>query len=195
MEIPSVWKEEINKALIAYTKSAIQIVRNGSPYDLPIYIRQPDENLKIEKYPCVTWYNTMDLHDTYRTDITRQTYYNPETNKATQYYKATSYSIYYQLDFWAKLWGDIDLMTRAWIRSLPAFGNGKFFNLPVTDSLGNETTVFCAEKDILRRRDTYTDGQKQCHSTIVYAISGYLGREYEETEAVHAFDLETDAIN
>ena len=181
MIIPSVWKEEINKALIEYTKKVIQFERNGAPYDLPVQIRKPEESLKIERYPCVTWYNLMDLNNAYRTDNVLHHDYNSDTGEVTDYYLPTPYDMYYQLDFWAKTWGDIDVMSQKWLQALPPYSRGIFFNLPVVDSCGTETSVLCIQKDILRRRDTYTEGQKMCHSTMTYNIQGYLGREYEST--------------
>ena len=180
MEIASVWKEEVNNALMKYTKEAVHFKRNGEWYKLPVQMRKPDESLKTESYPCITWYNLMDIQNVYRTDNVKHKYINPETGTVTEYYLPIPFDMYYQLDFWGKLFGDVDAMTQAWIASLPPFSRGEFFNLPVVDSMGNKTSVLCKQKDILRRRDTLTSGDQLYHSTITYAIQGHIGRDYQE---------------
>lgn len=184
MKTPTVWKEEVNKALIEYTRKAVQFTRNGALYVPPVQMRKPDESLKLERYPCITWYNLMDLPNVYRTDNVPHNVYNSDTKSVATVYSPIPYDMYYQLDFWAKNWGDIDIMTQKWSESLPPFSRGLFFNLPVVDSNGDETSVLCLQKDILRRRDTLTDGQKLLHSTVTYGIQGYIGREYSESKDV-----------
>lgn len=180
MEVASVWKDEINRALMVYTQKAVVLDRNGSPYKVPVQMRKPDETLKLEAYPCITWYNLMDLSNTDRTDNVEYTYVNKETKEAINYYLPIPFDMYYQIDFWGKTWTDVDNMSKKWLQSLPPYSRGKFFNLPVRNSIGNLTSVLCIQKDILRRRDTLTQGDKDIHTTITYSIQGYLGRTYNE---------------
>lgn len=180
MEVASVWKDEINRALMVYTQKAVVLERNGSLYKVPVQMRKPDETIKLETYPCITWYNLMDLSNTDRTDNVEYTYVNKETKEAINYYLPMPFDMYYQIDFWGKTWTDVDNMSKKWLQSLPPYSRGKFFNLPVRNSIGNLTSVLCIQKDILRRRDTLTQGDKDIHSTITYSIQGYLGRIYNE---------------
>lgn len=194
VEVASVWKEEINKALMLYTKSVVKIEREGKPYEVPVQMRKPDESLKIEKYPCITWYNTLDRVNVYRTDNVERTYYNPETGEVVNYFPPEPVDLFYRIDFWAKLWGDIDAMTMKWLQALPPYSRGAYFNLPVIDSLGNKTSVLCIQRESLRRSDTLTEGQKLLRSTMTYRIQGYLGREYKEhDDVILSVDVETES--
>ena len=183
-EAPSVWKEEVNLALIDYTKKILTYERCGKPFTPHVQMRKPLESIKFEAYPCVTWYNIMDLPNVYRTDnLEHPVEYNRETGKIKMAYTPTPYDMYYQIDFWGRNWGDIDEMSMVWLQSLPPYSRGIYFNLPVIDSLGNKTSVLCVQKDVLRRRDTLTDGDRIFHSTMEYSIQGYLGSRYgEESE-------------
>lgn len=174
---PSVWHEEVNAGLIAYAKQHIKCHGSGGEIITPpATMRKPDEELKKQSFPCVTFYNTMDLRNVYRTD--NIPHYHKAGKGAVEYYLPFPIDMYYQVDFWAYEFGQIDEMSMSWQQSLPVFSRGKFFNLPVVDTNGKETTVLCIEKDVLRRRDTLTEGIKTLHSTIVYSIQGYLGRDY-----------------
>ena len=183
-ETPSVWKEEINNALIAYTKKVVRWERNGSLFVPHVQMRKPLESIKLEAYPCITWYNLMDLNNAWRTDNVVHTSVDKERGKAVEYYEPIPFDLYYQIDFWGMLWGDIDKMSQLWLQALPPYSRGTFFNLPVVDSLGNKTSVLCKQKDILRRRDTLTDGERIFHSTITYDVQAHLGRRYGEDEEV-----------
>lgn len=186
MRTSTVWKEEVNKGLIKYTQDVFKsFTVGGEPYEISseahtIQVRKPDEDLKIEKHPCITWYNTMDLPSPWRTDNNVKHPYTTSNGVEQTYVLPIPFDMYYQLDFWAKKWGHIDLMTQMWLASLPDYSMGTFFNLPVVDSNGEEMTVLCLQKDILRRRDTLTEGEKILHSTIVYAVQGHIGRDYPE---------------
>ena len=114
MEVASVWKDEINRALMVYTQKAVVLDRNGSPYKVPVQMRKPDETLKLEAYPCITWYNLMDLSNTDRTDNVEYTYVNKETKEAINYYLPIPFDMYYQIDFWGKTWTDVD-NSRSWL--------------------------------------------------------------------------------
>lgn len=180
---PSVWHEEVNAGLIEYAKKYVKCHGNGGTIITPpVMMRKPDEELKKQNFPCITFYNTMDLRNVYRTD--NIPHYHKDDNRVVEYYLPLPIDMYYQVDFWAEHWGQIDEMSKAWQQSLPPFSSGKFFNLPVVDSNGNKVTVLCLEKDILRRRDTLTEGMKTLHSTIVYSIQGYLGRDYPDYDNI-----------
>lgn len=181
MEVASVWKDEINRALMVYTQKAVVLDRNGSPYKVPVQMRKPDETLKLEMHILVLLGIILWTCQTpTRTDNVEYTYVNKETKEAINYYLPIPFDMYYQIDFWGKTWTDVDNMSKKWLQSLPPYSRGKFFNLPVRNSIGNLTSVLCIQKDILRRRDTLTQGDKGIHSTITYSIQGYLGRTYNE---------------
>lgn len=182
---PTVWHAEVNAGLIEYAKKHVRCHGNtGELIVPPAMMRKPDEELKKQNFPCVTFYNTMDLHNVYRTDNIKHKYFDKESGKSTDYYLPFPIDMYYQVDFWAYHWGQIDELSASWLRSLPEYSRGKFFNLPVIDSNGCSGTVLCIEKDILRRRDTLTEGEKTLHSTIVYSVQGYLGRDYPDYDNI-----------
>ena len=51
----SVWFEQVDTALINYIKGIVKLPNsNGVLTSVPVKIRKPDEDFKIEEYPCIT---------------------------------------------------------------------------------------------------------------------------------------------
>ena len=54
----SVWFEQVDTALIDYIKGIVKLPdASGVLTPVPVKVRKPDEDFKIEEYPCITLYN------------------------------------------------------------------------------------------------------------------------------------------
>lgn len=60
----SIWFEEIDTALVKFIKAVIQISdRQGSLVSIPVEVRKPDMDFKIETYPSVSIYNLYSVYE------------------------------------------------------------------------------------------------------------------------------------
>ena len=54
----SVWFEQVDSALISLIQSTVSVYNSqGTLVPVPVKVRKPDEDFKIEEYPCITLYN------------------------------------------------------------------------------------------------------------------------------------------
>lgn len=187
----SVWFEQVDTALINYIKGIVKLPNsNGVLTPVPVKVRKPDEDFKIEEYPCITLYNLYSLRDEVR--------YYPDTvvvetdlerHRAILEKSAIPYSLFYQIDFWARTQSQMNDMTRMWLGYHP----DKSFNLPVKDLSGNDRNSFVLMTDDLKKSDFLTGTQRTFHSVLTYKVwveiderirtEGYLVTEisYPET--------------
>ena len=187
----SVWFEQVDTALINYIKGIVKLPNsNGVLTPVPVKVRKPDEDFKIEEYPCITLYNLYSLRDEVR--------YYPDTvvvetdlerHRAILEKSAIPYSLFYQIDFWARNQSQMNDMTRLWLGYHP----DKSFNLPVKDLSGNDRNSFVLMTDDLKKSDFLTGTQRTFHSVLTYKVwveiderirtEGYLVTEisYPET--------------
>lgn len=164
----SVWFEQVDIALIDYIRSIVKLKdSNGILKPVPVKIRKPDEDFKIEEYPSITLYNLYSVRDEVRyfpdsivvdRDFTR--------NKLIEEKGAIPYNLFYQLDFWSRQQSDMNDMTRIWLGNHP----DKSFNLPVKDMAGNDRDSFVLQTDDLRKSDFLTEHDRTFHSVLTYRV-------------------------
>lgn len=168
MTSESVWFEQVDIALIEYIKGIVKLVdKNGTLSPVPVKIRKPDEDFKIEVYPSITLYNLYSMRDEVR--------YYPDSvvverdevnNKLIEERGAIPYSLIYQLDFWSRQQSDMNDMTRLWLGHHP----DRCFNLPVKDMSGNDRSSFVLMTDDLKKSDFLTENDRTFHSVLTYRI-------------------------
>ena len=186
----SVWFEQVDTALINYIKGIVKLPNsNGVLTPVPVKVRKPDEDFKIEEYPCITLYNLYSKRDEER--------YFPDTvvverdldnNKIIEERSAIPYSLFYQIDFWSRQQSQMNDMTRMWLGHHP----DRCFNLPVKDLSGNNRESFVLMTDDLKKSDFLTDTKRTFHSVLTYRVwveiderirsEGYLITEIPEPE-------------
>lgn len=186
----SVWFEQVDTALINYIKGIVKLPNsNGVLSPVPVKVRKPDEDFKVEEYPCITLYNLYSVRDEVRyfpdkviveRDIDNHTVIEERS--------AIPYSLFYQIDFWSRQQSQMNDMTRMWLGYHP----DKSFNLPVKDLSGNDRDCFVLMTDDLRKSDFLTDISRTFHSSLTYRVwveiderirsEGYLITETPEPE-------------
>lgn len=168
MTSESVWFEQVDTALIDYIKSIVKLKdKQGVFKSVPVKVRKPDEDFKIEEYPSITLYNLYSTRDEVR--------YFPDTvvvardedrNKLIEEKSAIPYSLFYQIDFWSRQQSHMNDMTRLWLGYHP----DKSFNLPVKDMSGNDRDSFVLMVDDLKKSDFLTENDRTFHSVLTYRI-------------------------
>ena len=164
----SVWFEQVDTALINYIKGIVKLPnRNGVLTPVPVKIRKPDEDFKIEEYPCITLYNLYSVRDEERyfsdTVVIDRDFDN---HKLIEEKSAIPYSLFYQIDFWTRQQSQMNDMTRMWLGHHP----DKCFNLPVKDLSGNNRDSFVLMTDNLKKSDFLTDTKRTFHSVLTYKV-------------------------
>ena len=186
----SVWFEQVDTALINYIKGIVKLPNsNGVLAPVPVKIRKPDEDFKIEEYPCITLYNLYSVRDEVRyfpdTVVVER---DPVNHRLIEEKSAIPYSLFYQVDFWSRQQSQMNDMTRMWLGHHP----DKCFNLPVKDLSGNDRDSFVLMTDDLKKSDFLTDTKRTFHSVLTYRVwvelderirtEGYLITEIPEPD-------------
>ena len=156
----SVWFEQVDKALLYYTTELIP--------DIHAFIRKPDEDYKIEKYPCISIYCTgytrnvlryNEFHINYAGREKEGFYLNLEKS-------AVPYDLDYQIDIWTKYQSDMNDITRIWLGNSPE----GYINLPVEDAAGNKRNSFMKQDNTLKKVDIVTGKERIFHTVLTYKI-------------------------
>lgn len=164
----SVWFEQVDTALINYIQGIVKLPNaSGVLTPVPVKIRKPDEDFKIEEYPCITLYNLYSVRDEVRyfpdkVVVER----HPDRNILIEERGAIPYSLFYQLDFWSRKQSQMNDMTRMWLGHHP----DRCFNLPVKDLSGQDRSSFVLMTDDLRKSDFLTETQRTFHSVLTYRV-------------------------
>ena len=164
----SVWFEQVDTALISYISGIVKLPNsNGIPTSVPVKIRKPDEDFKIEEYPCITLYNLYSVRDEVRyfpdKVVVERDY---ENNRLIEERGAIPYSLFYQLDFWSVKQSHMNDMTRIWLGHHP----DRSFNLPVKDLSGQDRSSFVYMTNDLVKSDFLTDNNRTFHSVLTYRV-------------------------
>lgn len=158
----SVWFEQVDTALIDYIQSIVKYQRNP----IPVNVRKPDEDFKVEKYPSMSIYNVFSQLDLERIDSLQVTKSVDKGNYSMVLEKsAVPYNLFYQIDFWAKYQEDMNSMTQQWLGQ-----TGRDFNLPVIDASGKKRSSFVLMTDQLTKSDFIEGTDRVYHSVATYRI-------------------------
>ena len=166
----NVWFEQVDVALISEIKNTV-FHKNQSGILVPledtaIIVRKPEEEFKLETFPCVSIYNLTYGHDPLR--------YNPALVKVGEDTEnhlvileepAVPFNLDYQIDFWSKYQSDMDSMTRTWLMK-----HYRQFNLKVVDDGGAERTCNCLMKGKVTKSDLVLNNERLFHSVIKLQI-------------------------
>ena len=166
----NVWFEEVNIGLLKELKDTIRIKdANGvlvALQDKALIVRKPEEDFKLEVFPCVSIYNLSYRHEPFR--------YNPAPIKVGEDIEnkivvledpAIPFDLTYQIDFWAKYQSDMDTMTRTWLTK-----HFRQFNLTVIDDGGTERTCNCLAQGSIVKSDLVLNKERLFHSIIKLQI-------------------------
>jgi len=165
----SVWFDEVDAGLVNEIRNTVRIQSGGELVELPengIVIRKPEEDFKIETFPCVSIYNRTYWHDPMR-------YYNgqipvgydADKTHVVMEDSAIPYNLSYQLDFWARYQTDMNTMTKTWLSK-----HFRQFNLNVVDSGGVERSCNALTKGSVTKSDLVQGGERLFHSIVNFEI-------------------------
>lgn len=168
MSSESVWFEQVDEALIAYIQNIVKLKNDkGILSPVPVKIRKPDEDFKIETYPSITLYNLYSVRDEVRYNPEPVVISRDEANATLiEEHSAIPYSLYYQIDFWSRLQSHMNDMTRLWLGHNP----DRCFNLPVKDISGNDRSSFVLLTDDLKKSDLLNGTERTFHSMLTYRV-------------------------
>ena len=174
----NVWFEEVYTGLIEELKNTIRIKdANGVSVALPdnaFIIRKPEEEFKFETFPCVSLYVRNYKHEKSRYNSNPVVIARDEATKTvTLEDPAVPYTIFMQIDFWAKYQQDMDCMTRSWLMR-----HFHQFNLKVVDDGGTERTSNCLMQGSVVPSDLVSGGERLFHSVINLQIWVELDDNY-----------------
>lgn len=164
----SVWFEQVDTALINYIQGIVKLPNaSGVLTPVPVKIRKPDEDFKIEEYPCITLYNLYSVRDEVRFFPDKVVVERDhERNKLIEERGAIPYSLFYQFDFWSRLQSQMNDMTRIWLGHHP----DRSFNLPVKDLSGQNRSSFVLQVGDLVKSDSLTEAERTLHSVLTYRV-------------------------
>lgn len=164
----SVWFEQVDTALINYIEGIVKLPdSNGILTPVPVKIRKPDEDFKIEEYPCITLYNLYSVRDEtryFRDKVVVERDY--ERNTLIEERGAIPYNLFYQFDFWSRKQSHMNDMTRMWLGYHP----DRCFNLPVKDLSGQDRSSFVLMVDDLKKLDSLDKTDRTFHSVLTYRV-------------------------
>lgn len=178
----NVWFEEVDTALIQEIQNSIKHKDNNG-IEVPIQniiVRKPEEDFKIEVFPCVSIYNTSYNFDAFRYNPFPKQLEKDIVNKTVELEdSAVPFNLEYQIDFWAKYQTDINDMTRTWF--LKHF---RQFNLDVVDDGGTKRSCNCLRKGNITKSDLIQNKERLFHSIIKYSIWVELDNENHYNKAI-----------
>lgn len=166
----NVWFEEVNIGLLEEIKNTVRIKNSkgvlNALKDEALLIRKPEEDFKLEVFPCVSIYNLSYKHNPVRYNPSPVIIEEDEENKVVVMEDpAVPFNLDYQIDFWAKYQEDMDCMTRTWLSK-----HFRQFNLKVVDDGGVERTCNCLIQGSVVKSDLVLNGERLFHSIIKYQI-------------------------
>ena len=166
----NVWFEEVNIGLLEEIKNTVRIKNSKGVLkalkDEALLIRKPEEDFKLEVFPCVSIYNLSYKHDPVRYNPSPVIIEKDEKNKVVVMEdSAVPFNLDYQIDFWTKYQEDMDCMTRTWLSK-----HFRQFNLKVVDDGGVERTCNCLIQGSVAKSDLVLNGERLFHSIIKYQI-------------------------
>lgn len=166
----NVWFEEVDRGLLNEIRNTVKI-RDMHGVLIPLednqlIVRKPEEDFKIERYPCVSIYNLSEKFDPKRYNsrsvvVSR----NYETKQATLEEPAVPFNLLYQIDFWAEYQEDMNFMTRQWLMK-----HFRQFNLDVVDDGGVKRSCNCIKNENPKKSDLILNKERLFHTIFSYYI-------------------------
>lgn len=174
----SLWFEQIDTAWADYLTSRVKVMDSeGNLVGVPVRIRKPDADFRVEEYPCVTIYNLFTTAAPLRYAADKVVVAR-NGNLCTLEEAAKPFDLSYQIDFWSSLQVDMNQMVGMWLSHY-----WKSFEMPAKNAAGAD--VFCTvmERDAARKMDVFQPNERKLfRTTFTYKVSGYL--DFAEKENV-----------
>lgn len=185
----NVWFEEVDRALIVEVLKTVQTKSGVYIPDKHVIVRKPDEDYKIEVFPCVSIYNTTSEFDYKRYKMYGDTRVSVDEETSTAVYEKASvpYNLSYQLDFWAKKQTEMNVMLRTWL-----YQHSRQFNLDVVDDGGTARNCNVKQSKALSKSDLLLEKQRLFHSIIFYDIWVEIDEELRYTTSIVKGDVHTE---
>ena len=167
----SVWYKEVYEGLKTEIQTSVYYVDETVPSykvldDKQVTVRKPEEDLKFEKYPCVSLYITETNRDLIRYDpnlVPVRT--NSNNHMIVMEEPHQPYTLTCQIDFWAKYQEDMEEMIKTWLEK-----HFRQFNLEVSDDNSKKTTCNCLQKGDIVKSDLVNGKERLFHSIIILEI-------------------------
>lgn len=177
----NVWFEQVDTALLEEVKNTVKVESSGTLIPVPsVIIRKPEEDFKIEIFPCISLYNKGYTHDLKRYDPAPVVMSkNDSESRAEMENSAVSFNLNYQIDFWAKYQTDMNTMTMSWLNS-----HFRSFNLQVRDDGGNERSCNVMVEPNIIKSDLVLGKERLFHSIVNCTIWVELDDENRYTTPI-----------
>lgn len=162
----NVWFEEVDNGLVNEILRHVKITNGAGQRVLigenAVMVRKPEEDFKIEVYPCVSIYNLSYKHDPLRYDPVPVKLGLDKKKKIIEMEEtAVPFNLSYQIDFWAQYQVDMNSMTHSWLVK-----HFRQFNLPVIDDGGVKRTCNCLMKGSVKKSDLVLNKERLFHSIV-----------------------------
>ena len=166
----NIWFEQVDTGLVAEIQNTVKVVDTSGaivPIDEEaIVVRKPDEDFKIEVFPCVSIYNRSYSHNTLRFNPAPVRLGVDNVKKVIELQDpAVPFDLSYQIDFWARHQVDMNTMTRTWL-----IKHFRQFNLPVSDDGGLLKSCNCMMKGNVTKSDLVLNNERLFHSIVILEI-------------------------
>jgi len=167
----TIWKAEVEDGLLSFIGQYMTVRVEGVVTPVKAHVREPDETLKHEQFPCMTVYGTFDRENVMRRQYDR--FHSLIVNRDKEKFRAVvekpphPIDSHYQIDFWSLSNRQMNDMTRKWLDMCL-----RFFNLDCRDVSDNLRNIFCCQQGDLKKAD-YFDRERKVrvfHSIIDYRI-------------------------
>ena len=175
--LANVWFDEVDAGLMQEIKETVRIKDQNDVLveldDNAIFVRKPEEDFKLEVFPCVSIYNLSYKFDQkrYSSEPVKVAEY-PEEKVAVYEDHAVPFNLTYQIDFWARYQEDMNYMTKTWLTK-----HFRQFNLDVLDESGVARSCNCSMQGRVTKSDLVLYGERLFHSVIKLQIWVELDNE------------------
>ena len=156
----SVWFKQVDSALLTYISSLFP--------KLYTFVRKPDEDFKIEKYPCIGIYALSYIRNPLRYNGNKLTKleFLEEDSFLILEKPAVPYDLTYQIDFWSLTQESMNNMTRIWLGNCPE----GYINLDLEDFSGNRRNSFMRQVGSITKSDLLNGSDRIFHTILTYNI-------------------------
>lgn len=175
------WFEEVNTGLVEEIQNNVKVIdTSGNVVPISpksVIVRKPEEDFKLEVFPCVSIYNKSYEYDPIRYNSSPLKVGHDIKRKLIEMQDSpVPYKLYYQIDFWSRYQSDMDYMTKTWLHK-----HFHQFNLNVTDrNYIGSCNCLCIGQ--ITKSDLVLNKERLFHSIVNLEIWVELGSEESYNE-------------
>ena len=180
----NVWNEQVDIGLLNELRKSVKITNESGELvalnDNAFVVRKPEEDFKVEQYPCVSIYNRMHSFDS------RRYFQDPiiksvikDENTASLEESAIPFNLSYQIDFWSEYQTEMNDMTMTWLLE-----HYRQFNLPVVDDGGVARTCNVLSSGNGTKSDLVVNKERLFHTIFLYDIWVELDNEIKYNKGI-----------